>query len=160
MRFVLSILAAAIFTAALTAPAEAQLFGQHTERQWLEGEVAIYDPLQRFVEEDAADELAVDLSLTYVYAKVHSNVHIVGNLRYLHAITEGSQTHRGYGAGIRLTEWGGYAQGIVAQIDAEWNAVISAGYYISPRIGVRANWYAGAEDTKAGHISAGVVWRF
>lgn len=149
-----------IVSLAFVVPADAQLFGDHSERQWLEGEVALYDPLQRFVEEDGSDELAADVSLTYVYAKAHENVHIVGSIRYLHPLNDDGPSHKAYGGGLRLYKWSGYAQAVVGEVNGELDVIVSAGYYVSPRIGVRANWYAGAEDNKAGHVSAGVVWRF
>ncbi|MDE2848212.1 MAG: hypothetical protein OXO51_16035 [Gemmatimonadota bacterium] len=157
MHYLIFILIFAV-SAIFPQQAQAQLFGDHSERQWLEGEVGFFDPLQ--IIEEHLEHQSVDVSLTYVYAKAHENVHLVGSLRYLHPITETGQSHRGYGGGLRLYKWNGYAQGLIGEIDGELDVVVSAGYFISPRIGIRANWYAGAEDQKAGHVSAGIVWRF
>ncbi|MDE0011572.1 MAG: hypothetical protein OXU36_10510 [Candidatus Poribacteria bacterium] len=178
MKYLLSLAVVALFAL----PAEAQLFGNHSEMQWLEGEVSLADPLDVIEGGPAGDGTidgieALDVSLTYVYAKAHTNVHLVGNVRYIHAFEDvHTKAHKSLGAGIRLYKWGGYAQGLVSHgttrvgKDSPWDLVVSAGYYVTPRIGVRANWYAVSEfanhpsdhieGNELGRVSAGLVWRF
>lgn len=158
MKYLFSYVLLAFAFVVPSTQAEAQLFGEHSEMQWLEGEVSLFDPLTIIEEEGKA--IGVEGSLTYVYTKLHSNVHIVGTLRYLHPLQGTDMSHRVAAGGLRLYKWGGYVQGVVGQIDGGWDGIVSAGYYVTPKIGVRANWFAGAEMEKAGHVTAGLVWRF
>lgn len=170
MKYLFSYMLLAYAFVVPSTQAEAQLFGSHTEMQWLEGEVSLADPLDIIEGGANLDGIeAADLSLTYVYAKAHANVHIVGSVRYLHPLNDNEHTesHKGVGAGIRLYKWGGYAQGMISRINDEWDAVVSAGYYVTPRVGIRANWYAETEwcndpssVNELGRVSAGLVWRF